>query len=283
MELRVRICVGFLLLVFISPQAFASAIREETNQSVQIQDETPKWFTDTRAALSYRLASDLNDAQRPRRFDHLIAPEVSTQVRDWFRASVGFTVQAYALGNNVPNEPDNPAGGDIFAGVMRPVDLGERHLLFLEQYGTLPTGGESRYQGYRGSSVSSARLTSFLWPRRLALINAARWTYIFNTYEFSPITRESSDEWEMFYSPALLFLATREFRISAGFTTSYTSQLNGSNRIRTGNAVSLTYVGAGWMAALSYANQSFVDDYRYDVLARDLFRQLVSMRVIYEY
>jgi hypothetical protein len=273
------------VLVLYSTLGWAGAIREETNQNVQInEEEETSWpITDVRIAVAYRLLNDLNEAQKPKRFDHLVSPELSGQVKDWFRASVGFTTTFYALGNNIPNEPDNPAVGDLFGGVMRAVDLGERHSLFLEQYAVLPTSGASRFEGYKGSSVTSARLTSFLWPKRLALINMVRLSYIFNTYEFSPVTRESSDEWDGFYNAGLLFLITRSIRVTANLSTQYVRQLNGGDRIRSGNSLGLSYVQNSLLLALTYSNSTYPDDYRYDVFTRDDYRQMVSLRTIYEY
>ena len=281
--MRLLLRVMILLSLCISLNAYA--LDEETNQTVKIKgdDQALPVLSDWRMSVTYDLRTNLAEPTSPRRYDQMLNPEISTQVKDWFRLSAGLEFSYYSVGNNIPNEPDNPSLGDVYAGGIKAIDLGERHSFLVGEYLILPTSNNSRYEGYRGASLSFARLTSFLWPKRLALVNMGKLSYIANTYEFSPTSKESSPEWSSGYSGSLLFLITRSIRVSAGITTQFSRQLNGADKIASGNFQTISYVEDNWMASLTYSNTNFADEYKYDVLVQDPYRQHASLKLAYEY
>lgn len=270
------------------PPVKNSPTPSETNtmlQSSELNEEIQSKGSLWGGEINYRAATDFNERTKPRAYQHEIEAALSRRLLP--SASVYLSVSgAYSGYENgeILLDRDTEQGflSDVVLGYARPVELGSDVVLDFDLSNTFPTTPWTKQEGIN-SVTTLAASGSYELLNRLSFIGKSAGSYIWNTYESSPVSlrlnKQASGE----------LGAGFKVNLGAGFSLQLVGgvrlshYLDGTEDINYQNSVGLGFIRGAFRAGLNYTNGSYADQENIDLFLTDEYRRLASLTFSYQF
>lgn len=252
-------------------------------RSLHRATDQPSVFSNYTFSLSYRVTTDLNEPSSPPRYNNLLNLNASVKFKDLFDVFGGLNFYYFALGNAIPNEPDNPSLGDFYLGLSRDSKINSTFSLLTKGMNTFPTSEKSRKEGYQSVLDLSAELKAKIYKDIYSVKNYLSLGRIFNLNEFSPISGTYNPEWTAKYGLTNSLLMAKGLTFSFmlfAFTTTY---IDGTSMLSSGNTTGLSYEYNSWTASLAYTNAPDLPQGQIDVWLINQYQKFVAFRLAYAF
>ncbi len=295
----VKFIFTFVLLLFFSSQIFAAKVPSKINSGVNkiknalkgdgkpVKDSNyglPEVAPKKKISfpLSYSGTTDFADDSSPRLYNHRINGGVN-YVLDKYRLSAGLGFRYVSHGSEIQNGEFDSEFTDINFGVRFPVWKYEKLVLLNSTRFYLPTGENSRLQGYRGLLSSSM---SAIWAvgKKFSIVNGYGLSYLSNRYKTKRGGNTAFD-WSSRFGINGIYNVNKYFSLSAGAGLSSNRAMEDNTwDVNFSNSLSASFRYKKGSLGLSYSNSTYPDENTspiFSLFVIDDFRNIVSMNASY--
>ncbi|OQW46568.1 MAG: hypothetical protein A4S09_05135 [Proteobacteria bacterium SG_bin7] len=273
----------FALILLLPTIGFGKQSLKTVSHSNQRSNDQPSVFSNYSFGLAYRVTTDLMEQTSPPTYNNVISLSASVKFRNWFDLLGGLNFNYVALGNAIPNEPDNPGLGDFYLGLSRDYILSSTFSLLTKVMNTFPTSEKSRIEGYQSVLDLSSALKAKVYKDIYSVTNFLSLGHIFNINEFSPSTRQYNAEWLARYVLTNSVLIAKGLTFSFSLFATATTFTDGASTLASGNITSLSYDYKKWTASLAYTNGPDLPQGQIDLWLINQYQKMVTFRLAYAF
>lgn len=210
-------------------------------------------------------------------FDDDLANELMTIS---LSAAAQFTMIGQEIaGSKVGNKPVEL--GDFDVAASRGIELdkfaGANSALDLSLGSTMPTSEASRYEGVSAVPYGSVGWNLAFRGGMYGFNQSVSADYTFNTFDFSPVTREINSDSSAGYTVAASARLGAGFRFTAGGTARAVHHLDGSVTDALSNFQVLSWTRSFATITLRHSNGSRAEDHQSSLWFVDQYRRVVSL------
>ncbi len=234
-------------------------------------------------SLEYSGSVNALEEERPRLYSHVLGASVGTNINGFAFVDVGIEASFISVGQEIEKNNDNPSLTDVHFDIAKQIVLNRRNAMTLAAYLALPTSEESRFEAYRAYLLNSIGLTTQIYKSHYDLSNTIAYGYLNNSFEVSPVSLESNPDHSIEYQLTNKFSFYRYARAIIGGGVKLQHYLNNESQIHWNESLALGYERDSWHTFLSFSNGSYDDQNRYDLWFIDQFRQVISLKVGYDF
>ena len=263
----------------------ADAAAGTTTAAVSPAEEAEKPWA---IATEYSTSTDFADELKPRIFSHTVSVDASYEIKDWFGVSVGTGFFFKTIGGAISKFPEDSGINSVDVALSRvltkPVAiLGGKHTLAAAVFSSFPFSDDARLEGFYGSVGVGPMLTSKFFDGVLSVKNKANYSFIFNRYDYSPISQEANSTNSYGYSISGSVRVIGGLKVGAGFGMRRSRYTDGFHDFSYNNTQSISYLWKHWSAAISHSNGGYTEDGNVELWYIDKYRRVISGSLGYEF
>lgn len=190
----------------------------------------------------------------PRVYSHELRISPSVKFTNSMVVSAFGTINYESVERETIHDEQNPGWGDSGLVFVAPIKLSPLLTLSNSIAEVFPTSEISRTEGYR-SIVALKTALPLRFPKvNTTFTNALGLTYIFNTEEYSLLTKTANPLWSLGYSLTASYNFNKNWFVGLGGDARSTRFMDDVSRFRASNSAFAGFNWQAWSTRVSYSN-----------------------------
>ncbi len=241
------------------------------------------------ASVGYSISTNFAEELKPRLYRHNVSVGASYKVKDYFSLSFSTGYFFRSLDNSISKFEEDSGISNISFGISRGISqplgkfAGAEHKISAGVSGSLPMMEDDRIEGSRGSIGIGPRVSSKFFDGLFSVSNRVYYRFIFNKFEFSPISNNPTAQAAYGYSLGASVPIIGKLSAGLGFGMRRTRFTDGFRSFSYSNSQSLSYSLGKMSMSVSHSNGGFTGDGNVELWYIDKYRRLMSASLGYSF
>jgi hypothetical protein len=252
----------------------------------RLQNKSPvEWG----GAIAYVGRTDLADQARPRLYVHTLDFSYGFSHRPTqISAALAVGVAYESVGDRNSEILVNSNNAELFVNdvdlsVDKTFNLNRSWKFSLYLDNEFPTSPDARREGYNSITSPGLGIATAVFDRRLVMDFKSIFTYIWNSYTYSPASEDLNKRSGWRNTLGLKFRVWRGLFIGATAGQQISTYMDNSSDGTYRNSVSMGYAWDQFIVSLGYSNGTYLNQEDATIWFLDQYRQTASLHMIFQF